>query len=194
VEEDAQVNDLGPNAVFPYTLHLCLKSKSMLCFVLGLWSDCGCDSVRRRRRSGSVYLTERLPVPTWTCARGATGAGVLATSSDEPERSTTNSQLGSQTEILPFLVFSDSNLLTNFPVESPASEALQSLCEGRNGVPSIQIHETRLEVYTHTERAVLKEESDSRNERDVVLAAIRAARIRFERWYPAARRRGREFF
>ena len=36
------------------------------------------------------------------------------------------------------------NLLTNFPVESPAIlETTASLCEGRNGVPSIQIHETR---------------------------------------------------
>ena len=124
---------------------------------------------------GLPYLTERLPVPTTPRGRARVrdGRGCWRR---RAERSTTNSQLGSQTEILPFLVFSDSNLLTNFPVESPASEALQSLCEGRNGVPSIQIHETRLEVlvYTHTERAVLKEESDSRNERDVVPAGIRA--------------------
>jgi hypothetical protein len=64
VEEDAQVNDLGPNAVFPYTLHLCLKSKSMLCFVLGL-----CTLVRLRMRFSSptgdvrvaVYLTFTTP-------------------------------------------------------------------------------------------------------------------------------------
>ena len=53
---------------------------------------------------------------------------------------------------------------------------------------------------TQFHKASLKEESDFRNERDVVPAAIRAGPNRrffflffLERWYPATRRRGREF-
>ena len=82
MEEDAQVNDLGPNAVFPYTLHLCfepvLKEQVYALFCFG-------SLVRLRMRFSSptatfgfgllnrTFTSAHVDVRAWRDGRGCAG-------------------------------------------------------------------------------------------------------------------------